>query len=125
MEKYFADLGNPLNVNQVEAATYETAKIAQYDEKNIDAAFEKWAAYITRFPEGKYILEAQFNYAETAYNKNMFEKALPAYNYILSKTRNLYTETSLAKASYINYKAKNQQFMYTFRNSKRITICDR
>lgn len=107
MEKYFADLGNPLNVNQVEAATYETAKIAQYDEKNIDAAFDKWAAYITRFPEGKYILEAQFNYAETAYNKNMFEKALPAYNYILSKTRNLYTETSLAKASYINYKAKN------------------
>jgi len=107
MEKYFADLGNPLNVNQVEAATYETAKTAQYDEKNIDAAFDKWAAYITRFPEGKYILEAQFNYAETAYNKNMFEKALPAYNYILSKTRNLYTETSLAKASYINYKAKN------------------
>ncbi|MBK7309720.1 MAG: tetratricopeptide repeat protein [Sphingobacteriaceae bacterium] len=107
MEKYFADLGNPLNVNQVEAATYETAKTAQYDEKNIDAAFDKWAAYITRFPEGKYTLEAQFNYAETAYNKNMFEKALPAYNYILSKTRNLYTETSLAKASYINYKAKN------------------
>ncbi|MDZ4666091.1 MAG: tetratricopeptide repeat protein [Bacteroidota bacterium] len=107
MEKYFVDLGNPLNVNQVEAATYETAKVAQYDEKNIDAAFDKWGAYITRFPEGKYILEAQFNYAETAYNKNMFEKALPAYNYILSKTRNLYTETSLAKASYMNYKAKN------------------
>ncbi len=107
MEKYFADLGNPLNVNQIESATYEAAKEAHYNQKNYDLAFDKWAAYISRFPEGKYILEAQFNYAELAYNKNMFDKALPAYNFVLSKNRSLYTETSLAKASYINYKNKN------------------
>jgi tetratricopeptide (TPR) repeat protein len=107
MEKYFADLGNPLNVNQIEAATYETAKEAHYNQKNYDLAMDKWAAYISRFPEGKYILESQFNYAECAYGKNLFEKALPGYNFILSRSRSLYTETSLAKASYINYKNKN------------------
>jgi TolA-binding protein len=117
MEKYFADLGDPLNINQVEKDVYEVAANLQYNDKDLDGAFDKWAAYIQRFPEGKYILEAQFNYAETAYNKNMWDKALPAYNYILSKPRSLYTETSLAKASYINYKAKNYaaalpQFMY-------------
>lgn len=107
MEKYFADLGDPLNINQVEKDVYDVASIAQYSDKNYDVAFEKWAAYLQRFPEGKWALEAQFNYAEIAYNKNMFEKALPAYNYIISKSRSLYTETALAKASYINYKAKN------------------
>lgn len=107
MEKYFADLGDPLNINQVEKDVYEVASNAQYNDKNMDVAFEKWAAYLQRFPEGKYALEAQYNYGEIAYNKNMWDKALPAYNYILSKTRNLYTETALAKASYINYKAKN------------------
>ena len=117
MEKYFADLGNPLNVNQIESATYETAKDAHYNQKNYDLAFDKWAAYISRFPEGKYIIEAQFNYADIAYGKNMYDKALPGYNFVLSKTRSLYTETSLAKASYINYKNKNYkdarpQFMY-------------
>jgi TolA-binding protein len=117
MEKYFADLGDPLNINQVEKDVYEIAAKAQYEDKNMDVAFEKWAAYIQRFPEGKYNLEAQFNYAEIAYNKNQFDKALPAYNFILSKSRSLYTETALAKASYINYKAKNYtaalpQFLY-------------
>jgi len=107
MEKYFADLGNPLTVNQIETETYETAKDAQYNLKNYDLAYERWAAYISRFPEGKYILEAQFNYAEIAYSKNDFDKALTAYNYVLSKNRSLYTETALAKASYINYKNKN------------------
>jgi len=107
MEKYFAALGNPLNVNQIEIATYETAKEIHYNQKNYDLAMEKWAAYISRFPDGKYILEAQFNYAECAYDKNLFEKALPGYLFVLSKSRSLYTETSLAKASYINYKAKN------------------
>lgn len=107
MEKYFADLGNPLTVNQIETETYETAKDAQYNLKNNDLAYERWAAYISRFPEGKHILEAQFNYAEISYTKNSFDKALSSYNYILSKTRSLYTETSLAKASYIYYKNKN------------------
>lgn len=107
MEKYFADLGNPLTVNQIETETYETAKDAHYNLKNYDLAYERWAAYITRFPEGKYILEAQFNYAEISYSKNSFDKALAAYNFVLSKNRSLYTETALAKASYINYKNKN------------------
>ncbi len=107
MEKYFADLGNPLDVNQIEAATYETAKDAYYNQKNYDVAIEKWATYISKFPDGKFILEAQFNYAECAYSKNLYDKALPGYNFVLRKSRSLYTETSLAKASYINYKNKN------------------
>ncbi len=117
MEKYFADLGNPLNVNQIESATYETAKDAHYNQKNYDLAFDKWAAYINRFPEGKYILEAQFNYAECAYSKNLLDKALPAYDFVIKRSRSLYTETALAKASYVNYKNKNYkdalpQFIY-------------
>lgn len=117
MEKYFAELGNPLNVNQIELATYDAAKDAQFNQKNTDLAMEKWMAYINRFPEGKFILEAQFNYAECAYSKNMTEKAMPGYEYVISKSRSLYTETALAKASYVNYKNKNYgkalpQFFY-------------
>ena len=117
MEKYFADLGNPLTVNQIESDLYETAKDAHYNQKNYDLSLERWTAYISRFPQGKFITEAQFNFAEITYGKNQLDKALPAYNFVLSKARSLYTETSLAKASYINYKNKSYaealpQFMW-------------
>jgi tetratricopeptide (TPR) repeat protein len=106
MEKYFAELGNPLNVNQIELATYEAAKEIHFNQKNPDAAMDKWKTYITRFPSGKFIMEAQFYYAEGAYSKNMFDEAIPGYEFVISKSRSLYTETSLAKASYIHYKNK-------------------
>ncbi len=106
MEKYFASVGNPLSENQLEKATYQAAYDAFYNLKDCDVAMPKWEAYMTKFPNGKYINEAQFNYAECAYSKNMFEKALPGYQYIISKPRSIYSETSLAKTSYLFYKDK-------------------
>ena len=106
MEKYFASIGNPLSVNEVEKALYESAKEAYYDKNNCDDAMPKFESYIAKFPEGKYITEAQFCYGECAYSKSMFDKALPAYKYVISKTRSIYTETSLNKASYLLFKDK-------------------
>jgi TolA-binding protein len=106
MEKYFASIGNPLSVNQIETALYETAKEAYYDKTNCDEAMPKFESYIAKFPDGKYITEAQFCFAECAYSKSLFEKALLAYQYVISKSRSMYTETSLNKASYLLFKDK-------------------
>jgi TolA-binding protein len=109
MEKYFASIGNPLSVNQIETALYEAAKDAYYNKTDCDDAMPKFESYITKFPEGKYITEAQFCFAECAYSKSLFEKALPAYKYVISKSRSVYTETSLSKASYLLFKNKNYE----------------
>lgn len=109
MEKYFASIGNPLSVNEVEKALYESAKEAYYDKTNCDDAMPKFESYIAKFPDGKYITEAQFCYGECAYSKGIFDKALPAYKYVLSKTRSIYTETSLNKASYLLFKDKKYE----------------
>lgn len=106
MEKYFASVGNPLSENQIEKATYQAAYDAFYTVKDCDLAIVKWDTYMTKFPNGKYINEAQFNYAECAYSKSMFEKALAGYQYIIGKSRGIYTETALAKASFLFYKDK-------------------
>lgn len=106
MEKYFASVGNPLSENQIEKATYMAAYDAFYTQKDCDLAMQKWEAYISKFPNGKYSTEAQFSYAECAYSKNMFDKALAGYQYIISRPRGIYSETSLAKASYLMYKDK-------------------
>lgn len=109
MTDYFAAIGNPLTEDQIEKATYKAAYDAFYNEKNCDAAMAKWDIYISKFPNGKYITEAKFSNAECAYSKNMFDKALEGYQYVISKPRGLYTEISLSKASYIFYKDKKYE----------------
>ena len=83
MEKYFASIGNPLSENQIEKALYQAASDAFYEKKNCDEAMPKWQAYIQKFPNGRYITEAQFDYAECAYTKNQFDLALPAYRAVI------------------------------------------
>jgi TolA-binding protein len=63
--------------------------------------------YISKFPAGKYVTEANFCFAECAYSKINYTDALISYKYVLSKSRNIHTEISLVKASYILYKDKN------------------
>ena len=106
MEKYFASNGNPLEINQIEMALFESARTAYYNDENCDAAMPKFESYISKFPDGKYISEAQFCFGECAYSKNQFEKALTSYMYLVSKPRSIYSEVSLTKAAYLLYKDK-------------------
>lgn len=106
MEEYFKKLGNPLSENAIEKATYVSAYDAFYTQKDCNAAMPKWEAYISKFPNGKYINEAQFSFSECAYDRGMFEKALPGYLFVIQKPRNLYSEVSLSKAAYLYYKDK-------------------
>ncbi len=109
MEKYFASVGNPLSENQLEKASYLAAYDAYYTQKNCDMAMPKWETYITKFPNGKYISEAQFDFAECAYSKGLFEKAITAYQFIIAKPRGIYSESALAKTSYLFYKDKKYE----------------
>jgi TolA-binding protein len=106
MEKYFVSVGNPLSENQIEKATYTSAYDAFYTQKDCDQAMPKWEAYISKFPNGKYITEAQFNYAECAYSKSMFDKAMAGYQYVIAKPRGIYSEVALTKTSYLLFKDK-------------------
>lgn len=109
MAVYFDKVGNPLSTSEVESSLYEAAKDANFNQKNCDLAMPKWESYIAKYPNGNNIAEAHFYYAECAYNKDMFDKALPSYLYIAEKPRGLNYETSLLKATYILYKNKSYE----------------
>jgi tetratricopeptide (TPR) repeat protein len=106
MEKYFANIGNPLSVNEIEKDLYTSIQEAYYNEKNCDVAIPKLENYIAKFPDGKYINEVQFSYGECTYSKNMFDKALAAYQFIIGKSRSIYSEVAYSKAAYILFKDK-------------------
>ncbi len=109
MAAYFAAIGNPLNTSDLEVSLYESAKDAYYNQKNCDAAMPKFESYIAKYPDGKYIAEAHFCYAECAYSKDLFDKALPSYQYITNKPRGIYSETALLKTTYLLYKDKKYE----------------
>jgi tetratricopeptide (TPR) repeat protein len=106
MEKYFASIGNPLSVNELEKDLYTSIQDAYYNEKNCDLAIPKLENYISKFPDGKYINEVQYSYGECTYSKNMLDKALAAYQFIIGKSRSIYSEVAYSKAAYILYKDK-------------------
>lgn len=106
MEKYFAAIGNPLSENELERKTYDVAYDAFYNQKNCGAALPQWELYISKFPNGKHITEAEFNAAECNYSNNNFEKALKGYLNVIGKQRGLFSEVAYAKAAYLYYKDK-------------------
>jgi len=106
MEKYFVSVGNPLSEDQIEKVSYQAAYDAFYTANDCDLAMPKWEAYISKFPNGKHITEAQFRFAECAYSKNIFDKAIAGYQYVIARPRSIYSEVSLAKTSYLFYKDK-------------------
>lgn len=109
MTKYFKEIGDPLSDDVVEKATYLAAVDAYYTQQSCDLAMPKWDMYITKFANGKHILEAQFCMAQCAYNKGQFDKAMQGYNYVIDKQRSLYSEEALAKNSYLYFKDKKYQ----------------
>ncbi|MEI6020983.1 MAG: tetratricopeptide repeat protein [Bacteroidota bacterium] len=109
MEKYFAAIGNPLSENQLEKASYAAAYDAYYTQKNCDLAMPKWEVYLSKFPNGRYVTEAQFNMGECAYNKSNYDLALKSYSLVIQKSRGIYSETALAKATFLLYKDKKYE----------------
>ena len=109
MENYFNSVGSPLSENQIEKATYVSAFDAYYTQKNCDLAMPKWETYIKKFPNGKYISEARYSFAECLYSQSQFDNAITNYEYIISKPRSIYSEVALSKVSYLYYKDKKYE----------------
>jgi TolA-binding protein len=109
MEAYFAAIGSSVSASELDAQYFEKARRYYYEDKNCDLAMPEMQKYITKFPEGKFITEAHFCFAECAYSKGMLKESLPSYQFVLGKPRTLHTEIALVKASYILYKEKNYE----------------
>jgi TolA-binding protein len=106
-ENYLSKLGMSANVNEQDEQYYERARKLYYEDKNCDLAFPEMQKYISKFPNGKYITEANFCMAECAYSKENYADALKGYDFVIAKPRSIFSEISLQKASFIYYKDKN------------------
>lgn len=63
--------------------------------------------YLNQFPNGLFALNAQFYLGELLYAAGENERALAAYQYVISQPDNTFTETALDKGAGLEFDAKN------------------
>lgn len=85
--------------------TYEAAE-KQFSQNNTKQAISTLSNYTVKFPNGIHSLNANFYLAQSYYADNQPNNAIPNYEFVVSKSRNEFTEQSLVRLAEI-YMKKN------------------
>lgn len=83
-----------LNVTEEDSLTYVAAE-KLYMSGNILDSKQYLQNYITKFPNGGYLINANFYLSDCLIRNKEADKAIPYLNYIASQPRNMFTEEAL------------------------------
>lgn len=106
--------GQTLSASAEDSLSYTAAenKFSNGDCTGATAAFN---SYLQKFPNGQFVLPAQFYKSECAYNNKDYNGALPGYEFVLSRNNSLYAERAAQQAANINYyQVKNYEKARTY-----------
>jgi tetratricopeptide (TPR) repeat protein len=94
--------------SEEDSITYKAAvnRLTQGDCKVSIVDFEN---YVTKFPNGVFIVKANYYLADCAYKEKVYDKALTAYEFLMSSNRTDYLERSYRNAAYICYNNKDYE----------------
>lgn len=89
-----------LTINEKDSLTYLAAEKLYMTAKCEDAkpAFEK---YIASFPEGSYLLKANFYAGDCYYQSRDYDRSLQLFDYVISQPQSMFSEQALLGASRI------------------------
>ncbi|MBI4929167.1 MAG: tetratricopeptide repeat protein [Bacteroidetes bacterium] len=97
-----------ISLASLDSSNYDVA-FDYYDKGDCDNANKFFQKYLTKYSDGIFILDATYYKAECDYNNKNYDLALGGYQYVIDKPYSQFTESSLLKASYINFKNNNYQ----------------
>jgi len=97
---FMRQIGKPLSINTEDSLTY-TAAENLYDNQEINAALAAFNNYLQKFPNGAYLLDANFNRAEIYNSRKDWNNALAAYHEVAGNAPNKYAERSVLTAARI------------------------
>ena len=86
----------------IDSATYEAAEL-RFMKGDCAQAENDFKKYIQKFPNGFFLLNANYYMAECASNTNV-EDALLGYGYVINQNKNKFTENAMLKAASLSYK---------------------
>ncbi len=96
--------------------TFEAAE-KQFLQNNTKQAIAGFSGYVSKFPNGNHALNANFYLAQSYYADGLESNSVINYEYVISKSRNEFTEQALARLAEIHIKSND--------NSKLVPILKR
>ena len=94
--------GRPISVSSEDSLTYFAAE-KKYDDQKMTEALAAFNNYLQKFPNGNYVLDAQFNRAEIYLAKKDWNNALAAYQVVASEAPNKYAERAVLTAARVAF----------------------
>lgn len=88
--------------------TFEAAE-KQYLQNNSKQAIAGFVGYLSTFENGNHALNANYYLAQLYFLDGLENNAQPNYEYVISRSKNEFTEPSLVRLSEIYIKSKNQE----------------
>lgn len=90
----------------LDSSNYDVA-FDYYDKGDCNNAIANFDKYIKKYPNGIFLINATYYKAECDYNNRNYDAALIGYQYVIDKPYNQFSESSLVKASGINFRNKS------------------
>ena len=98
-------IGLEVNSTALDSTSYEAAEL-QYLKGNRDKAIQSFNAYLNRYENGYFVVNAHYYKAECLYKNESLEEALTSYKLVLDKSRSDFTEKSVKNTADIYYQTK-------------------
>ncbi len=94
--------GKQISYSEADSLTYVAAQI-QYDNKSFDNALNSFRNYISKYPDGRYAIDANYYLAEILNDRKDFSNAFIHYSNVAAKAPNKYAERSILQAARLSY----------------------
>ncbi|SFE04326.1 TolA-binding protein [Chitinophaga sp. CF118] len=106
--------GRTVSTSVEDSLTYATAE-SKFSSGDCAGATIAFNSYLQKYPNGQFVLPANFFKSECAYNNKDYTNALPGYEFVLSKNNSLYAERAALQAANINFfQQKNYEKARTY-----------
>ena len=99
---FMRENGKTVTYNEEDSLTYKSAML-RYEVRDFATAKQGFAQYLSKFPDGRYNIEANYFSAEINIVNKDYNAALPFYNMVVSKAPNRYAERSALQSARIYY----------------------
>ncbi|MFC2176673.1 tetratricopeptide repeat protein, partial [Bacteroidota bacterium] len=114
-EKYVADNNFPdITKGALDTSYYESAEF-MYLRGELAAAMKEFKAYLNQFPNGFFSLNAHYYRADAAVQLKQYDEAIKDFDYVLTFSKNTFTEKALLSAANIYfYQERYQEALLRF-----------
>lgn len=106
--------GKEVSFSEQDSLTYIAGNSA-YTNRQYDNAATNLKAYLSKFPDGRYAVDANFQLADIYNNKKNFNAAIGYYSTVAAKAPNKFAEIAVLQAARISYfeqKDYNKAILY-------------